>query len=60
MADSETSAVRRIDLERGRVETLVGTGLFDFGDRLGSFGDTQLQHPQDVAWVDGRVLAADS
>ena len=32
VADSETSAVRAIHLESDHVETLVGTGLFDFGD----------------------------
>lgn len=60
VADSETSAVRRIDLQRGRVETLVGTGLFDFGDRLGPFRRTQLQHPQDVVYKDNHVFVADS
>lgn len=60
VADSETSAVRQIDLRYGRVETLVGTGLFDFGNRLGSFRSTQLQHPQDVVYRDNRVFVADS
>ncbi len=44
VADAEASAVRRIHLEDERVETLVGTGLFDFGDLDGSFQEAMLQH----------------
>ncbi|MGH7680450.1 MAG: thioredoxin-like domain-containing protein, partial [Candidatus Eiseniibacteriota bacterium] len=52
-ADSEVSAVRRIDLAAERVETLVGSGLFDFGDIDGDFGQARLQHPLGVAmWKD--------
>src|SRR5437660_881833 len=35
VADSEVSAVRAIDLETGTVSTLVGEGLFVFGDEDG-------------------------
>jgi sugar lactone lactonase YvrE len=60
-ADAESSAIRRADLtEDGRVETLVGTGLFDFGDRDGIGDGVRLQHPLAVAWHAGRVLVADS
>jgi thiol-disulfide isomerase/thioredoxin len=44
IADAEASAVRRIHLSEERVETLVGTGLFDFGDRDGPFARALLQH----------------
>jgi len=44
VADAEVSAVRKIDLDKERVETLVGSGLFDFGDVDGDFDDAQLQH----------------
>ena len=60
--DAESSAVRSADVDpTGRVETLVGTGLFDFGDRDG-VGDTALmQHQQGIAIADdGRLLVADS
>lgn len=62
VADSETSAIRRCDsTPEGRVETLIGTGLFDFGDRDGTGEVVRLQHAQGVAWHgDGRVLIADS
>ncbi|MCX6363131.1 MAG: alkyl hydroperoxide reductase [Actinobacteria bacterium] len=50
-ADSESSAVRFADLD-GRdgpeVETLVGKGLFEFGDEDGQGGHVRLQHPYDL------------
>lgn len=63
--DSETSAVRVVTLEGdSRVETLVGTGLFDFGHRNGSLAGAQFQHPLGLAWRskgdEGELLVADS
>lgn len=63
VADAEDSAVRRIDLRAGneKVETLVGTGLFDFGDRDGAFANAKLQHVLGVAALDeNRVLIVDT
>jgi len=58
-ADAESSAVRIVD--GADVRTLVGTGLFDFGDRDGVGDDVRLQHAQAVAPApDGRVLVVDS
>lgn len=49
-ADSETSSVRLAKIgEGGRVVTLVGTGLFDFGDSEGIGKQAMLQHVQGVA-----------
>jgi len=45
VADAEASAVREIDLDKGEVNTLIGTGLFDFGDRDGPLDEASLQHP---------------
>ena len=45
LADAETSAIRVIDLERGVVQTLVGQGLFEFGDVDGIGPEARLQHP---------------
>jgi sugar lactone lactonase YvrE len=59
-ADSEVSAVRRVDLADERVETLVGRGLFDFGDQDGDFASARLQHPLGVAAWRKRVLVADT
>jgi len=59
LADSETSALRRIT--DGEVETVVGTGLFDFGLRDGPAGQALLQHPLGVtALPDGSVAVCDT
>ncbi len=60
VADSETSAVRAIDLAAGVVRTLVGEGLFDFGDTDGDDGEALLQHGLGVAAIPGGVLVADT
>jgi len=60
VADSESSAVREIDLAKGRVETLVGTGLFDFGFVDGVGKQAKLQHPIGIAGRDGLLYVADS
>jgi len=54
--------VRAADADpSGRVRTVVGTGLFDFGDCDGVGDDVRLQHPQGIAaHPDGRLLVADS
>ena len=61
-ADAETSAVRAASIDpAGAVRTIVGTGLFDFGDADGAGDDARLQHPQGVlAHPGGRLLVADS
>jgi sugar lactone lactonase YvrE len=64
-ADSETSSVRALNLQSEQVETLVGTGLFDFGSDSGAFESAQLQHPLGLcSWSDpsgdGRLVVADS
>lgn len=54
-ADSEVSAVRGIDMAAELVFTVIGEGLFAFGDVDGSYPDARLQHPLGVApW--GKVL----
>jgi len=59
-ADSEVSAVRRVDLAAERVETLVGRGLFHFGDTDGAFDQAKLQHPLGVTPWRKRILVADT
>ncbi len=76
-ADAESSAIRRAPLRnsdiatrditnselanRELVTTIVGTGLFDFGDRDGVGDEVRLQHPQAlVVTADGTILIADS
>ncbi len=49
VADSESSAIRRVDPANDQVRRLVGRGLFDFGDVDGAAGQARLQHPLGVA-----------
>ena len=66
IADAEASAVRVVPLaaEQGggesRVETLIGTGLFDFGDHDGTGLEVLLQHPTGIAHFDGWLYIADT
>ena len=60
-ADSESNAVRVAGFgEDGRVETLIGSGLFDFGDADGGEGVARLQHPLDVEWLDDELYVVDT
>ena len=59
-ADSEVSAVRRVDLAAEQVESLVGRGLFDFGDVDGDAKRARLQHPLGVAAWGEKILVADT
>ena len=59
-ADSETSAIRVVHRAAGKVETLVGQGLFDFGDTDGRGLVARLQHPLGVASWKGNLLIADT
>jgi DNA-binding beta-propeller fold protein YncE len=61
VADSETSSIRAVDLDSpGRVETIVGEGLFDFGDQDGSGSHVRLQHPLGLALHQERLYVADT
>jgi sugar lactone lactonase YvrE len=60
VADSEVSAIRAVALEGGYVHTVVGTGLFDFGDADGVGDAVRLQHPLGLAFADGVLYVADS
>jgi hypothetical protein len=60
IADSEVSAVRGLDLVEERVFTVVGEGLFDFGDVDGAWPQARLQHPLGVAAWHGQLVVADS
>ena len=75
VADPEASAVRAVDLRgntarirtaisggmfTAKVKTLVGLGLFTFGDVDGTGNEVRLQHDLGVAWYDGRIYIADT
>jgi hypothetical protein len=61
-ADSESSAIRWADINpTGDVGTIIGTGLFDFGDVDGKGDKVRMQHQQGLAYAgNGRILVADS
>lgn len=58
--DPESSSVRAISLAKRRVHTLVGQGLFTFGDRDGPANQARLQHTEGVAWSNGSLYLADT
>jgi hypothetical protein len=57
-ADCETSAVRTVG--ESAVRTVVGRGLFEFGDRPGTGDEALLQHCEDVATHHGALAVADT
>ncbi len=60
-ADSEVSAIRSADLDpNGEVETIVGEGLFDYGDKDGKGSRVRLQHPLGVVHHEGVLYVADT
>ncbi|MHB1355712.1 MAG: thioredoxin-like domain-containing protein [Anaerolineae bacterium] len=61
IADSEASAIREIEFgPSGQVHTLLGAGLFDFGDVDGNKSVARLQHSLGVAYADGELYIADT
>jgi thiol-disulfide isomerase/thioredoxin len=61
VADCEVSAIRKVPKGgTGRVETLVGTGLFDFGDVDGIGKSAVLQHAIGVGFHEGKLYVADT
>ena len=60
-ADSETSSIRNCDLSPGgSVRTLIGLGLFEFGDVDGEDFRVRLQHPIGITHHDGVLYVADT
>ncbi len=60
VADPEASAIRQIDLRKGEVSTLLGKGLFDFGDRDGAADQALLQHSLGIHYYEGNLYIADT
>lgn len=63
VADSEVSGVRMITAVGGRgtmVRTIVGKGLFAFGDEDGEGEDVRLQHCLGLAYGNGHLYIADT
>ena len=60
-ADSETSSIRACDLApNGSVRTLIGLGLFEFGDVDGDDFRVRMQHPIGITHHDGVLYVADT
>jgi DNA-binding beta-propeller fold protein YncE len=61
-ADAESSAIRWASTDpHGAVHTIIGTGLFEFGDKDGVGDEVRMQHQQGLAvHPSGRLLVADS
>ena len=60
-ADSEASAIRSADfISSGLVSTIVGEGLFVFGDVDGSGEAVRLQHPLGIEFHEGVLYIADT
>jgi DNA-binding beta-propeller fold protein YncE len=61
VADSEVSGIRAVPMDgKGSVQTIVGKGLFDFGDVDGENGGVRLQHALGVLFHDGKLYVADT
>lgn len=61
VADSEISGVREVDLDpKGEVRTVIGSGLFKFGDVDGEQGVVLCQHVLAVATFGDKLLITDS
>lgn len=59
--DPEASALRQVRIRgEAEVQTLVGTGLFDYGAEDGRGTKASLQHAQGVAYDDGALYIADT
>ena len=63
-ADSEVSAIRYLDFTDHRVRTIIGEGLFEFGDIDGAAPNARLQHPLGITVLPtgagDRLLVADT
>jgi hypothetical protein len=61
VADAEASAIRAIALgTEAKVFTLVGEGLFEFGDVDGEGTQVRLQHVAGIAFYEGNLYLADT
>lgn len=60
VADPEASAIREIDLKNKKVKTILGQGLFKFGDKDGNLTDALLQHCVGLDQDHGNIYIADT
>jgi thiol-disulfide isomerase/thioredoxin len=60
VADPEASAIRKIDLKNGAVKTIIGKGLFKFGDQDGDTKNVLLQHCVGLTEDNDNIYIADT
>lgn len=60
IADSEASAIRAINLTKKEVSTLLGKGLFEFGDIDGKVNKARLQHAVGLTFHNNKIYIADT
>ena len=61
VSDAESNIIRAISVgPNGKVRTLVGGDLFDFGDKDGGGDSVRLQHPLGLARWQDKLLIADT
>ncbi|MEM3007808.1 MAG: thioredoxin-like domain-containing protein [Candidatus Nitrosotenuis sp.] len=59
-ADSETSAIRKLDLLEKQVTTIVGHCLFEFGHKDGTTDEALFQHPLGLCATKDTIFVADT
>jgi DNA-binding beta-propeller fold protein YncE len=60
VADPEASAIRKIDLKNETVKTIIGKGLFKFGDEDGDTKNVLLQHCVGLTAGNDNIYIADT
>lgn len=60
VTDPEASAIRRVTFDDGQMTTLVGDGLFSWGDSVGPAANAQVQHPVGIELVGESLYIADT
>lgn len=58
--DSETSSLRVYDPKEDKVKTLIGKGLFQFGDVDGKKDSALMQHPLGITAENQKIFIADT
>jgi sugar lactone lactonase YvrE len=59
-ADSESSAIRKVNMNSGLVKTIAGKGLFIYGYRDGKIEEALFQHPKGIYFENGIIYVADT
>jgi DNA-binding beta-propeller fold protein YncE len=62
IADSESSSIRALPMDPAKavMRTVIGKGLFFWGDKEGSLDETLVQHPLDVVFHKGKLYLTDT